>query len=174
VIEMNDIYLIGDTHFYHKNIIRYCDRPFDSVEEMNEKLIKNWNNTVGKHDIVYMMGDFALCGKDKIIEIGKRLNGKKRLILGNHDQASFKTYFEADFELVYNHPILLDQFYIVSHTPQHVFDNGLYANIFAHVHNESAYVDASARTFCASAERINYTPVSFEEAKERMRGFENG
>lgn len=171
---MNEIFLIGDTHFGHKNIIRYCDRPFSSVEEMNEKLIQNWNKTVKQHDTIYMMGDFALCGKNKIIEIGKRLNGRKRLILGNHDGASFKTYFEAGFELVYNHPILLDEFFIVSHIPQHIMENGLYANIFAHVHNEPAYLDVSPRTFCTSAERIDYTPISFEEAKKRMRELENG
>lgn len=81
------IFLIGDTHFMHRNIIKYCNRPFKDVEEMTETLIKNWNSVVGKNDIVYVVGDFALCGKAKIIEIGNQLNGRKRLILGNHDQA---------------------------------------------------------------------------------------
>ena len=86
------IFLIGDCHFGHRNIIKYCNRPFASVEEMTDTLIKNWNGVVGKNDIVYVVGDFALCGKQKIIEIGQQLNGRKRLILGNHDQASLDTY----------------------------------------------------------------------------------
>lgn len=88
------IFLIGDCHFGHRNIIRYCNRPFKDVEDMTEKLIANWNSVVGNNDIVYVVGDFALCGKQKIIEIGRRLNGRKRLILGNHDQASIATYRE--------------------------------------------------------------------------------
>ena len=163
------IFLIGDPHFYHKNIIRYCNRPFDSVDAMNEALIKNWNSAVGKYDIVYILGDFALCGKDKIIEIAQKLNGRKRLILGNHDGASIDTY-KSVFEYVYNHSIILDEFYILSHYPQtYIQRDGLYANIYAHVHDDPAHVDVSSRTFCASAERIDYTPIEFEEIKRRMR-----
>ena len=163
------IFLIGDPHFGHRNIIEYCNRPFADVEDMTEQLIYRWNSVVGKNDIVYVVGDFALCGKQKIIEIGHRLNGRKRLILGNHDGASMNTYREAGFEFVYNHPIILDHFYIISHQPmEYIPGNGVFANIFAHVHDDPAYVDVSARTFCVSAERIDYTPIDFEEAKKQM------
>ena len=67
---------------------------------MNKVLIKNWNNTVKKEDRIFVLGDFCLSGKNKIIEIGKQLNGRKTLILGNHDSASIKTYYEAGFEAV--------------------------------------------------------------------------
>lgn len=164
------IFLIGDTHFMHRNIIKYCNRPFKDVEAMTEGLIKNWNSVVGKNDIVYVVGDFALCGKQKIIEIGQRLNGRKRLILGNHDQASIETYREAGFEFVYNHHIVLDDFFIVSHVPLvGISENCPFANIFAHVHDDSAYKDFSCRSFCVSAERINYTPIWFEVIKETIK-----
>ena len=167
------IFLIGDLHFNHRNIIKYCSRPFNSVEDMNEQLIKNWNSVVGKNDIVYVVGDFALCGKQKIIEIGQCLNGRKRLILGNHDQASIETYRAAGFEFVYNHPIVLEEFFVVSHEPMVGFSPSMaFANIFAHVHDNPAYTDCSARSFCVSAERICYEPIDFETIKAMMATFE--
>ena len=167
------IFLIGDTHFSHRNIIKYCNRPFTDVEDMNEKLIKYWNNVVGADDVVYVVGDFALCGKQKIIEIGKQLNGHKRLILGNHDQASINTYREAGFEFVYNHPIVLEEFFIISHEPMVGFSPNMpFANIFAHVHDNPAYTDVSSRSFCVSAERIAYEPIDFETIKAMMATYE--
>ena len=160
------IFLIGDCHFGHRNIIKYCNRPFDNVEEMTEGLIKNWNSVVGKNDIVYVVGDFALCGKTKIIEISKRLNGRKRLILGNHDGASIATYREAGFEFVYNHPIVLEDFFIVSHAPLvGISENCPFLNIHAHTHEPSN----SKNHFCVSVENINYTPLNFEEIKRARK-----
>ena len=166
---MGNVFFIGDTHFCHSNIITYCNRPFSSVDEMNEEIIKRWNSVVKKDDMVFHLGDFALCGKDKIIEIGQRLNGRKFLILGNHDGASIKTYHEAGFECVVKYPILYDDYFILSHMPQFTQENGLYANIFAHVHNDPNYKDVSPRGFCVSVERINYTPISWEEIKKCMK-----
>ena len=164
------IFLIGDLHFGHRNIIKYCNRPFKDVDDMTEQLIKNWNNAVGANDIIYVVGDFALCGKQKIVEIGQRLNGRKRLILGNHDQASVNTYREAGFEFVYNHHIVLEDFFIVSHVPLvGISENTPFANIFAHVHDDPTYKDYSCRSFCVSAERINYTPIWFEIVKNNMK-----
>ena len=140
---------------------------------MTEGLIKNWNGVVGKNDIVYVVGDFARCGKQKIIEIGQRLDGRKRLILGNHDQASIETYRAAGFEFIYNHHIVLDDFFIVSHVPLvGISENYPFANIFAHVHDDPTYKDYSCRSFCVSAERINYTPVEFKIIKEKMKAVE--
>lgn len=163
------IFLIGDLHFYHQNIIKYCSRPYKDTDDMNEQLIKNWNSVVRKNDIVYVVGDFALCGKNKIIEIGQRLNGRKRLIMGNHDQASIETYKQAGFEFVYNHPIVLDEFFVVSHEPMVGFSPSMpFANIFAHVHDNPAYTDYSSRSFCVSAERICYEPIGFDTIKAMM------
>ena len=167
------VFFMGDCHFGHKNIIRYCNRPFKDVDDMTEKMIKCWNNVVGANDIVYVVGDFALCGKNKIIEIGQRLNGRKRLIMGNHDQASIETYKQAGFEFVYNHPIVLDEFFVVSHEPMVGFSPSMpFANIFAHVHDNPAYTDCSSRSFCVSAERTAYAPIEFETIKELMKAYE--
>ena len=79
------IWLTADTHFHHKNIIKYCKRPFDSVEEMNERLIDNWNVCVGSDDFVYHLGDFGFGKARELGDIRIRLNGSIVLILGNHD-----------------------------------------------------------------------------------------
>ena len=77
------IFFTSDTHFNHKAIISYCSRPFESVEEMNDRLIDNWNQVVKPSDTVYHLGDFALYCND-IEQIRKKLNGKINLIQGNH------------------------------------------------------------------------------------------
>lgn len=152
------IWFIGDTHFGHRNIIRYCARPYDSIESMESALIANWNNVVGKEDRVFMLGDFALCGKEKIVEIGNKLHGKKVLILGNHEGASLKTYYGAGFEMISKYPILVDG-YLISHIPQ---ETSLYPNIHAHTHNTK---ENDSFHFCTSVEMIEYKPISFEEVK---------
>ena len=84
--------VVSDTHFNHANIIKYCSRPFESIEQMNEELIKRWNNTVAKDDIVYHLGDFAFGSKEQLKEILGRLNGRVRLVMGNHDHKKGKDY----------------------------------------------------------------------------------
>jgi Zn-finger protein len=80
---------------------------------------------------------------------------------------------EAGFEFVYNHSVVLDDFYIISHTPMvGISVNAPFANVFAHVHDDPAYKDYSCRSFCVSAERINYTPVEFKVVKEKMKAVE--
>jgi len=79
------IYFTSDTHFGHANIIRYCNRPFATVEEMDEALIANWNAVVGRGDEVWHLGDFGWHDAKRMRSIFQRLNGKKRLIIGNHD-----------------------------------------------------------------------------------------
>jgi calcineurin-like phosphoesterase family protein len=80
-------FFTADTHFGHANIIRYCGRPFASVEEMDEAMIATWNTVVGKEDTVFHLGDFALGTDAKSIRaVFARLNGRKRLIVGNHDR----------------------------------------------------------------------------------------
>ncbi len=76
----------ADTHFGHENVIRYCERPFASVQEMDEALIENWNYITRPKDTIYHLGDFTLAGKEKANDYFSSLNGKISLIPGGHDK----------------------------------------------------------------------------------------
>ena len=78
-------FFTSDTHFRHKNIIAYDQRPFESLEEMEESIIAAWNIMVSKNDIVFHLGDIAFAKPSVAASIIGRLNGKITLIRGNHD-----------------------------------------------------------------------------------------
>lgn len=162
-------FVIADTHFGHPNIIKYCDRPFVTTGEMDRQLIEKWNSVVGKDDIVYHLGDFALGNITKVSEYRKQLKGKIFLIQGNHDDYNIKRYYEAGFDKVYDKPIIYQDFFILSHRPLFVTESMPYANIYGHVHNNPEYTDYSSNTFCVSAERISYTPILFDEVIRLMK-----
>ncbi len=93
------IYFTADLHLGHENIIRLCNRPFSSVEEMDAVLIANWNKKVKKGDTVYILGDLIFKAKDPESYL-KELNGNKILILGNHDTWTKKVDLSKYFERV--------------------------------------------------------------------------
>ena len=80
------IFFTSDTHFAHGNIIKYCNRPFIGVSEMNRELINNWNSVVTDDDIVFHLGDFCFGSKNQWKKFREKLNGKIYLIQGNHDR----------------------------------------------------------------------------------------
>lgn len=80
-------FFTSDAHFFHRNVIKYDNRPFDNVEQMNEQLILNWNSVVEQEDEVYYLGDFGMgASEDKLFNILQRLNGRIYYIFGNHDK----------------------------------------------------------------------------------------
>lgn len=76
----------SDTHFGHKNIIRYCNRPFDTVDAMNEHMIMRWNSVVEDDDVVWFLGDFAFMKPQEAFAIFSRLRGQINIVPGNHDE----------------------------------------------------------------------------------------
>ena len=81
-----EIWVTSDTHFGHSNIIKYCDRPYNGTQEMDWDLIDKWNSVVNDGDIVYHLGDVYMnSSKGYMQNILGKLKGRKRLILGNHD-----------------------------------------------------------------------------------------
>lgn len=129
-------FYISDTHFDHANIIAMDNRPFKTVEEMNEKLIENWNKVVTNQDEVFILGDFCWKKEDRWLEILPRLNGQKTLILGNHDIGPNKSRrFFAD---VKERKVIDDngRKVVLDHFPQPCFRNHFYGwyHLYGHVH----------------------------------------
>lgn len=164
---MSKIYLISDTHFGHANVIKYSDRPYSNVQQMDNELIKNWNNVVRKDDIVYFLGDFCMGGKELIAHYTQQLQGRKRIVLGNHDRNA-KLYLEAGFEYAFPHPIIIEDFYILSHKPQYLSAAAPYVNIHGHLHtiNQELMLGDKNLYYNVSVEQINYRPIDFNEIKK--------
>lgn len=85
------VWYTSDTHFGHKNIIRYCDRPFRDTDHMDEAIIERWNSVVHPEDTVIHLGDIALGDISKSLPKIARLNGYKIAVLGNHDRPFMKS-----------------------------------------------------------------------------------
>lgn len=167
---MPNTFFIADTHFGHDAIIRYEQRPFADAAAMDAVLLDNWQRTVGKDDLLFMLGDFALAPAERVRALLGLLPGRKHLVMGNHDrQHSAAWWREAGFDWVSPYPILIEEMLLLSHEPLYVNANMPYANIFGHVHGNPAYKDASGQSLCVSAERIGYTPVSLEEVRARLQ-----
>ena len=168
---MSKTYLIADTHFGDDNIRRYENRPFQNIDTMDSELVSRWNEVVNPDDIVYVLGDFGAVGYEK--KILAQLNGRKLLVKGNHDIKSNEEYRSFGFEEVYDHPIIIDGFWILSHDALYVNANMPYANLFGHVHNNPIVRDYSKQHYCVSAERIYYSPISFDEIKRKIKEVAN-
>lgn len=164
---MKNIFLIADTHFGDEKIRRYENRPFANTEQMDSEIIKRWNLTVANDDIIYVLGDFG--AEDHEAKILSALNGTKYLVKGNHDTKSNAEYRSLGFQEVYDYPIIVNNFWILSHDALYVNQNMPYANLFGHVHNSPIVKDYSSQHFCVSAERINYTPINFETVQKRIK-----
>ena len=166
----DNIWFTSDTHFYHQNIIKYCNRPWATAEEMTEGMIARWNSVVGENDKVFHLGDFSFGNRAKVEAAFKRLNGKIDLVMGNHDRLRVKDYYEIGFHRVYDKPILFANFFILSHAPiQWVKDGDVYANLFGHVHNMEMYKTYTKNSCCVCVERHDYKPISFNEIKTNLQ-----
>jgi len=195
-------FISSDHHFFHYNIISYSNRPFKDVNEMHEVMIERHNSVVGVSDTWYCLGDICILRGNKLNQkafttVLKRMNGHKRLLLGNHDHFSMKTYKEAGFEKIRGAGKWLEGEggkLLLSHYPVHPNSMGkALANIHGHTHTAppnppviSTYLDdgvtpvvGEVRPYInVSVEAINYTPVSLEEImvmiKKAKQDYESG
>ena len=164
---MGNIYVCADLHFNHANIIKYENRPFASRDEMNEKLIGNWNAVVNPGDCVWVLGDVGFAGNTKISEWVNRLNGYKLLVMGNHDRSrSAAKWSQLGFNNVYkDHAIIRHngQYVMMMHEPPegHLYPDTFYC--YGHVHGSPDFPDHTNQTACVSIERLNYAPALLDD-----------
>ena len=180
-VMLDNAFFISDTHFYHGNIIKYCYRPWnsgldnngipivmeDDIRKMNNEIISRWNSVVKPDDIVWHLGDFCLGKKSNIICILPKLNGRINLIMGNHDSASIKFYYDCGFHRVYDKPVIINDFFILSHKPLEWVANPMF-NIYGHVHDNKCYKTWSKTGCCVCVERHNYTPISWRTIESKI------
>lgn len=163
-------YYIADLHLGHANIIKLSKRPFKNVDEMDEAIILNWNKRVTNEDDVYILGDFSYKSENPIKYIN-RLNGRKHLILGNHDGkidgnyrrcfASIKQYDEIRD---CGHKIVLFHYPIVDWNGRY---NGSY-HFYGHVHNTfhnepTEYARKMPNAYNVGVDVIGFEPKTFDE-----------
>lgn len=160
-------FYISDTHFGHANILTFegvegkpC-RVFDSVEEMDETMVDNWNAVVGPQDTIYHLGDVAI--KRKALHILERLNGRKILIKGNHDIFKLKDYL-PHFKDIRSY-VVRDKM-IFSHIPICEFSMERFrVNVHGHTHTFNL---PDPRYINICVEQINYTPLHHDQIVEMV------
>lgn len=178
-ISPNNLYFTADTHFGHANIIKYCHRPYATVGEMDEALVRNWNAVVPPDATVFHLGDFALAPKARWKELFDSLNGKEKyLIAGNHDLFRLHSGFDPGFTVVAEQmSISVDgQPVILNHFPLEQLAPGTW-QFYGHVHSGPLNTDNKAIPLIPSllltqydvgVDNNNFSPVSFEEIRKHI------
>lgn len=176
------IWLTSDTHFGHRNIIKYCNRPWNSGKDasgelvvtnedvlaMDNEIIRRWNSVVGKDDLVWHLGDFALGGKEVAERVFPQLNGRINLVMGNHDHWKIKWYYDLGFNRVYDRKVIINEFVILTHAPlMFLNSNTPFFQCFGHIHDSSVYQTWTKNSCCVCVERHDYTPVSWKTIKQK-------
>jgi len=186
---MPNVFLVSDTHFGHTGVCRFTRndgvtklRPWDNADEMDEHMVKVWNETVRPNDKVYHLGDVVI--NRKALGIMRRLNGDKVLIRGNHDIFKDDDYREHFRELRAYHVM---NGMILSHIPIHPESLGRFGvNIHGHLHANRVMTmshrkpEIDTRYHCVCVEQTDFKPISFEDVIKRIEaeggkvGFQNG
>ena len=163
---MGETFFIADTHFGHRGVIKFGDtykyRPFDTIEEHDEELVRRWNSVVGRNDVVYVLGDFCF-GSRNLFRAGL-CNGLKKLVMGNHDTYPSRDYLKYFQKL---HGAVEYKGMILAHIPAHPSQFPRYSiNIHGHLHHlqvqDTRYVNVSA-------EQINLTPISYDDIRSVLK-----
>jgi calcineurin-like phosphoesterase family protein len=163
----------ADTHFRHPQVIKHCKRPFISCEEMDEEMVRRWNDTVRKSDTVIHAGDFAISRSkeddEAIIDIFSRLNGRKFLVPGNH---CLKTPVVLNLKWAAPPKLRLDirshrTTFIISHYPMRTWPGmvGGSIQIYGHHHGR---LPGIGNQIDVGVDSFEFRPVTTEEIRARI------
>ncbi|MBR1393792.1 MAG: hydrolase [Ruminococcus sp.] len=172
------IYYTADLHLSHEAIIKYCGRPFETVEEMNEAIVSRWNEVVRRTDDVYILGDVIFRVKEDTPLYLDRMNGVKHLIVGNHDVKNLKKQrFAEMFATVDHYLVIRDQKrkVVLFHYPIVEWDgffDGAY-HIYGHIHNNDNQANRIMKNipnaFNAGLDLNDFTPQTLSQLIERNK-----
>lgn len=177
----------SDTHFYHRNVIQYCKRPYSSVEEMHAALIANWNELVKPEDRIWVLGDFSFSNVQKTKAILDQLNGYKILVPGNHDKARNQMLNAGFNEVtgVQHEYDLLGEKVTLCHYPfapkpgDKLPEDGIRylerrpedkGQILLHGHVHEHWLMRGGREFNVGVDVHNMKPISAEQIYEMIKG----
>lgn len=184
----SNVFFTSDLHFGHRNILEFCKRPFNSVEEMDEALIENWNSVVKPNDYVFNLGDFAFAPNWRWIELLGRLNGRHILILGNHDISRWpgdkvmELFYRVEQQMI----LKIDgRCVILNHYPflcyGGTYRSPEYAVLQLHGHVHTSPYNAERRgkddermnlkfpfQYDVGVDNNEFTPISWKQVKEKI------
>jgi len=171
------VWFTSDSHASHRNIIKYCNRPFKSVEEMNAKLIENWNALIEPGGLTFHLGDFCFGTIENWKDFRSQLNGDIILIKGNHDKfqnGQIKHLFLDVFDFLEIDVKDEDapngwQHITLCHYALRVWNRSHYGaySLFAHSHG-TLPDDPNSLSFDVGVDCHNYKPISYNRVKEIM------
>ena len=161
------IWITSDTHFFHHNIIKYEQRPYKDIDEMNQELIKNWNELVAPDDLVYFLGDFGIGKAEDLRQILISLNGKISIVRGNHDD-SISKMLEIGFASIADqlHLKYMGIMCFFTHVPQQPSQLDEVINIHGHIHGKQKFGE---RTINVSTDAWEYRPIELKELVKQYR-----
>ena len=167
---MAEAFFTADTHFGQRSIIDVANRPFGSVEEMDEALIERWNDRVRPGDRVYHLGDFAVCRGPKTGEILGRLNGEIHLVWGNHDRPAYaiRDRFASCHD--YLQVTVEGQFIVCFHYAMRIWNKSHLGSWHLYGHSHGTLPDdPHSLSMDVGVDGNDFHPYSFEEVAQHMR-----
>lgn len=176
------IYYISDIHFGHRNVIEFDNRPFETIEEMDEILIHRWNERVTDEDDVYIVGDFAYRNGRTADWYLKRLKGRKHLIIGNHDLTTLRNAKAMElFASVEKMNMVIDNGRMVSlcHYPVAEWNGKRHGgfHVYGHIHcrrdDVYAFMSRFDRALNAGCMINDYRPATLDELIQNNLRFRN-
>jgi calcineurin-like phosphoesterase family protein len=174
-LKTDNIFFVSDPHFFHQNVIKYCNRPFETVEEMNSTMIENWNKKVCPNDSIFLLGDVSFAKPEFTETILKQLNGNIYLVKGNHDWnlRTLGKYFcwEKDLVTIEVPDETIQGGYrpvVLCHYPLMTWDRMRYGSIqlFGHVHEKW---EGNNRQMNVGVDVNNFTPISYKEVLLKLK-----
>jgi calcineurin-like phosphoesterase family protein len=184
--DKDKLFFTSDTHFFHTNIIKYCDRPFADVRIMNDTLVKEWNRVIPKDGVVFHLGDFSLMANNRDLDsLLQSLNGTIYLVIGNHEgdilsnqhmKRRFKGFYDIaeifvkDEEITYG-----EQHLVMCHYPFYPGSwNGGHRgswNLYGHVHgglSNKGVIKTNPAQLDVGVDCHQFAPISYQQVKEMI------